>query len=293
MKILICSDGSEQADRAVRLGAAIADACRAETTLLGIIEAPGHATDLLDSLKRAQGFLAEKKVSAELITKPGHPIEQIIHRTEEACYDLVVIGAVLKAPRGRFWMSSKSYKIIKSIKPPVLLVAGQSTTIKRILICSGGKRYIDNAVRLTGEIARGLGAEATLLHVMPEPPAMYARLPRIEETAAQLINSNSELGLNLRHAKESFEALGVPVQVRLRCGSVLAQILGEIGSGNYELVVTGSALSGSLRTYVLGDISRELVNRANRAILVVRSSATHLDSRFHLRDLWRSVVGNP
>ncbi|SPE54549.1 UspA domain protein [Verrucomicrobia bacterium] len=293
MKILICSDGSPQADRAVRLGVTIASGCQAETTLLGVIESPGQAKALLDSLEPAQRLLGEKTLPAELITKPGDPIEQIIRRTEEYGYDLVVIGAVLKVPRGRFWMSSKSYKIIKAIKPPVLLVAGPSTTVKRILICSGGKRYIDNAVKLAGQISRGLGAQVTLLHVMPEPPALYSQLPCIDETVAGLLESHSELGLNLRRAKESLEVQGVAVQVHLRRGSILAQILSEIADGNYELVVTGSALSGSLRTYMLGDISREIVNRANRAILVVRGVAPPPDVRSHLSGLLRSVIRSP
>src|SRR5437899_12601846 len=126
MKMLICSDGSEQAERAIRLGAAIAAGCQAEVTLLGIIESPGQSKALLDSLKRGQTLLEDKKVRAELITKSGKPIEEIVRRTEEANYDLVVIGAVRKELRGAFWMSSKSYKIIKEIKPPVLSVAGKS-----------------------------------------------------------------------------------------------------------------------------------------------------------------------
>jgi nucleotide-binding universal stress UspA family protein len=75
----------------------------------------------------------------------------------------------------------------------------------------------------------------------------------------------------MREAKASLEALGVAVEVRLREGSVLPEILSEIEQGGYDLTVTGSALSRSLRTYVLGDISREIVNRAGCAVLVVRS----------------------
>src|SRR5713101_4517906 len=130
MKMLICSDGSEQADRAMRLGAAAAAACQAEVTLLGIIEAPGESKPILDSLKRGQTLLEDKKIHAELISKSGKPIQEIIKRTEEAQYDLVVIGAVRKEARGEFWMSSKSYEIIKEIKPPVLSVAGDCPTIK-------------------------------------------------------------------------------------------------------------------------------------------------------------------
>ncbi|HTL17666.1 MAG TPA: universal stress protein [Patescibacteria group bacterium] len=271
MKILICSDGSEQADRALKLGAIVASACKAETTLLGIIEAKGHSDTILDSLKRGQALLQDKGISAELVTKVGNPIEEIVRRTTESTFDLVVIGAVRKEPRGLFWLSSKAYKIVKEVEPPVLIVAGKTTSLKKILICSGGKSYIDPAVQLTGSIALGAGAPITLLHVLPEPPAIYARLPRMQETADWLLSSNSELGINLRREKETLERLGVRADVKLRHGSVLEEILNEISEGGHDLVVTGSALSRGLRTYVLGDVSREVVNRAECPILVVRS----------------------
>jgi nucleotide-binding universal stress UspA family protein len=271
MKILICSDGSDQADRAIRFGATVAAACKAEVTLLGIIEVQGHADILLDSLKRGQALLKDKGISAELVTKVGNPIEEIVRRTAEASFDLVVIGAVRKEPRGLFWLSSKAYKIVKEVEPPVLIVAGKVGNLKRILICSGGKNFIDPAVQLTGSIAQGAAASITLLHVLPEPPAIYARLPRMQETADWLVNSSSELGVNLRREKETLEKMSIAAEVKLRQGAVLDEILKEIAEGNYELVVTGSALSRGLRTYVLGDVSREVVNRASCPILVVRS----------------------
>src|SRR6266705_749033 len=153
MKFLICSDGSEQADRAIRLGAAIAAGCQAEVTLFGIAESEGSSKTILDSLQRGQSLLEDKKIHAELITKSGTPIEEIVKRTGETLYDLVVIGAARKETRGAFWMSSKSYKLIKEVISPVLSVAGDTTSISRILICSGGKRYIDDAVLLTRKIA--------------------------------------------------------------------------------------------------------------------------------------------
>src|SRR5579859_687630 len=135
MKILICSDGSEQADRAIRLGTAIATGAGAEVTLFGIIEAPGKSNQILDSLQRWQAVLVDKKIIAEVITKPGEPIAEIVKRTEAAKYDLVIVGAVRKDTHGLFWMSSKAYKIIKEVAPPVLSVAGDCAMIKRVLIC--------------------------------------------------------------------------------------------------------------------------------------------------------------
>jgi nucleotide-binding universal stress UspA family protein len=271
MKILLCHDGSEAAERALRLGATLAVTCQAEATLLGIIEDQGAAEKLHEALKRGLASLTDKGVPAELITKAGHPIAEIVRRTEEVIYDLVVIGATRKETAGHFWMSSKAYKIIKEIKPPVLLVAGKLPAIKRILICSGGKAYIESALPLAGQVARAMGATVVLLHVMPEPPGIMAHLPGMGVDVARLLASPSELGTNLRHAREQLQEMGVPVEVRLRDGDVLAEILRELHEGDYELIVAGSALSRNFRTYVLGDITREIVNHADCAVLVVRT----------------------
>ena len=68
MKILICSDGSEAADHAIKLGIAIATACHAEVTLLGILEVAGSSGPIMDSLRRGQQALQESSISAEVFT---------------------------------------------------------------------------------------------------------------------------------------------------------------------------------------------------------------------------------
>jgi nucleotide-binding universal stress UspA family protein len=273
VKILICSDGSEAADRAVKLGVAVAAACHAEVTLLGVLETPGAEDSILDSLRRGHQALLDKKIPAELITKSGEPIAEIVRRTEDLSYDLVVVGAPRREGRGLFWRPTKTYKIIKSVRPPVLVVMGKTTTIKRILVCTGGKKYIDNAVKLTGEIARGMGATVTLFHVVAPPPAIYARLYRQEVDTEAVLASRSELGQNLRNEKSILDSLGVPTEVRLRQGHVLDEIFNEIRRGDYDLVVSGASLSrGSIHTYILGDVTREIVNRTECAVLVARAA---------------------
>ncbi len=282
MRILICTDGSEQAEKALRLGSAIASACEAEATLLGVVEHPGESKGITESLARGQAALLAKKVKVEMITRTGKPLEEIIQRTREASYDLVVVGAVRKQSRGAFWLSSKTYKIMKELTPPVLSVTGDCSLVKKVLICSGGKPYIDTAVKLAGEICKCMGASAVLLHVLPELPAIYAHLPGMDETADWLLNSHSELGRNLRHTKELVESFGNKVEFRVRHGPVLLEILRELREGGYDLVVTGSALSRTLRTYVLGDVTREIVNRADCAVLVARSRTDIVSDLFRL-----------
>jgi nucleotide-binding universal stress UspA family protein len=271
MKILICSDGSTQAENAVRFGGLIAEAIQADTTILGITEKSGEEDKIFDSLRRSQQVLKDRNVNVELIIKAGEPIEEIVRRTEETAYDLVVIGATRKGTRGPFLMSAKAYKIIKAVAPPVLVVIGSRETLRRLLICSGGEKYIDKAVAFAGEMARAAGASITLFHVVAEPPAVYSDLIKMEEDVNLLLHSNSGLGENLRREKEVLDRLGVMSEVRLRHGLVISEVFKEINRGDYDLVVTGSSpVAGTLRTYIMGNITREIVNRSECPVLVVR-----------------------
>src|SRR6266404_9982839 len=215
MKLLICTDASAQAENAVRFGGMIAGKSHFFFNDPATTEKSGEEDVIFESLRRAQQILKEHGVNAEVITKAGEPIEEIVKRTDETSYDLVVIGAVRKGTRGPFLMSAKAYKIIKAVAPPVLVVIGDRETIKRILVCSGGEKYIDRAVQFSGTLAKAAGASITLFHEMAKPPAVYTDLIRMEEDVNLLLHSSSELGQNLRREKESLEALGVTAEVRL------------------------------------------------------------------------------
>jgi nucleotide-binding universal stress UspA family protein len=274
MKILFCSDGSTQAENAVRFGALIAAACQAETSILGIVEKVGQEDVVLQALRRAQEILKEYHLNAELITKAGRPVREIIKRTQETRYDLVVIGAARKGARGPLCMSARAYKIIESVEPPVLVVIGERTALRRILLCTGGTEQADPTVNFAGEIARRVNASVTLLHVLAEPPAVYVNLIKTEEDVAQILESSSKLGRSLRHQKELLEKMGVPCEVHLQHGLVLDELLHELQRTEYDLVVSGSSPAHDrLRAYIMGNVTREIVNRAELPALVVRSGA--------------------
>jgi nucleotide-binding universal stress UspA family protein len=292
MKILICSDGSEQANQAIQFGGLIASACRAETTLLGITEKPSEEDIVFEALRGGLQTLKQVQVNAEMIIKAGEPIEEIVRRAQETKYDLVVIGAARKGTRGPFLMSAKAYKIIKAVEPPVLVVIGERTKLKRILLCSGGEKYIDNAVRFSGEIAKAAGSTITLFHVMSEPPPVYSDLIKMEEDINLLLHSNLDLGQNLRKEKEMLNGLGVDSEVRLRHGLVISEVFKEIKRGDYDLVVTGSSpTGGNLRTYIMGNITREIVNRSECPVLVVRGAEVPAGFGSSLKGFFSEVFG--
>jgi len=272
MKILICSDGKPAADSATRIGGLVAGPSHAETTLLGIAEKPSDERPLRDALEAQAQSLRADGVAPEIVVRAGEPVRQILNQTSTATYDLVVIGARRTGRKGLYWRSEKTYEVIKAIPPPVLVALGECNRLKRFLVCTGGKEFIEEAVQLTGKVAAAVGASVTLLHVMAEPPAIYADLVRLEEDVNRLLESGSELGLNLRRQKEELERLGVPAEVRVRHGIVIDQVFAEVRQGDYDLIVTGSSQArGMLRHYIMGDLTRSILNRANCAVLVARS----------------------
>src|SRR5438876_1175330 len=178
---------------------------------------------------------------------------------------------LIGAATGLYWRSEKTYEVIKSIPPPVLVAIGECTTLKKFLVCTGGQEFIEDAVQLAGKLAAAVGASVTLLHVMAEPPAIYADLVQMEEDVDRLLESKSELGVNLRRQRESLERLGVPTEVHVRHGIVLDQVFAEAREGDHDSIVTGSSQArGLLRHYIMGDLTRSILNHANCPVLVAR-----------------------
>lgn len=271
MRILICSDGTDPADKPTRLGSQLGRTCGAEITLLGIAERPGDEAPLRAAVETEERLLRESGVQPEIVLREGDPVAQILEQTSATNYDLVIIGTRVKQTSGRYWRSHRTYEVIKAIPPPVLVASGDCQSLSRFLVCTGGKRYIEAAVQLTGEMAACAGASVTLLHVMAEPPAIFADLVRREEDVDALLSGGSELGQNLLMQKQSLEKLGVKAEVRVRHGIVLDQVFAEVRAGKHDMIVTGTSQArGALQHYIMGDLTRSILNRANCPVLVAR-----------------------
>ena len=285
MKILICSDGMPSAGIAIQLGGLLAGPLKADTTLLGIAETAKDEQPLRDALQNQVQSLRERSISAEIVVHSGEPVHQILDQTSKSNYDLVLIGARWTGAVGEYWRSKKTYEVIKTVQPPVLVATGERKQLKRFVICTGGKEFIEQAVQFTGRLAAAVGASVTLLHVMAEPPAMYADLVQLEEDVSQLLESKSELGTNLRRQKRELERLGVSAEVRLRHGIVVDEVFAEVSAGDYDLIVTGTSQArGLLRHYIMGDLTRSILNRANVPVLVARAGPPK-----PVQTLWRAV----
>jgi nucleotide-binding universal stress UspA family protein len=259
------------AESAIQLGGLLAGPLQAEATILGIAEKSGDERPLREALEKQAQSLRAQKFGLEISMHAGEPVRQILDQTSKTSYDLVVIGARWTGATGHYWRSEKTYEVIKAIQPPVLVAIGECKRLKRFLVCTGGKEFIEQAIQLAGKLAAAVGASVTLLNVMAEPPAIYADLVQLEEDVGRLLESKSELGTNLQRQKRELERLGVSAEVRLRHGIVIDQVFEEARDGDYDLIVTGTSQArGLLRHYIMGDLTRSILNHANCPVLVAR-----------------------
>jgi nucleotide-binding universal stress UspA family protein len=287
MRILICSDGMPASENAIELAGSLAGPLQAEITLLGIAEKSSDERPLHEALEREAQSLRTQNAQPNIVVRAGEPVREILDQTSNNRYDLVLVGARWTGTSGHYWRSERTYEVIKAIQPPVLVAIGERKQLKRFLLCTGGKEFIEQAVQFTGKIAAALGASVTLLHVMAEPPAIYVNLLHLEENVNQLLESKSELGTNLRRQKRELERLGVPAEVRLRHGIVIDQVFEEVRAGDYDLIVTGTSQArGLLGHYIMGDLTRIILNQANCSVLVARAGNPPVT-----RTLWKALKG--
>jgi len=285
MKILICSDGMPASENAIELTALLVGPLNPQITLLGIAEKSSDERPLREALERQAQSLWTQSARPNIVVHAGEPVREILDQTSNTSYNLVIVGARWTGATGQYWRSERTYEVIKAIQPPVLVAIGDRKQLKRFLVCTGGKEFIEKAVQFTGEIAAALGASVTLLHVMAEPPAIYVNLVQLEENVDQLLESKSELGTNLLREKRLLERLAVPVEVRLRHGIVIDQVFEEVRSGDYDLIVTGTSQArGLLGHYIMGDLTRSILNLANCPVLVARAGKPKAT-----RTLWKAI----
>ena len=290
MIILICSDGTPPSNNAIHIGGLLAKATHARTTLLGIVEQSPDEAALRQALENQAAALVNAGLDPRIVVRSGEPILEILSETSASNYDLVVIGARPKESTGLFWRSQRTYELVKAIEPPVIVAIGKCERLARFLVCTGGKHYLDAGIKLTANLAAALNAEVTLLHVMAAPPAIFADLARMESDADALLASGSDLGQSLSAQRDIFRKLGVTVCVRVRHGLVTDEVFKEVDKGDYDVIVSGSSRArGPLRHYIMGDLTRSILNRSQCPVLVARG-ANGTGAGFLLR-LWRRILG--
>lgn len=271
MKMLLCTIGSAQRRDTLRLASAVARALSAEVTLLGVVRKKSKIDELEQKLMLESKSLSEHGIPVQVRVEAGDAESVVTGEIESSAYDLVVLGALGQKRSRRKLVDSVAMRIIEKAQTSVLLVKGSRPALSRVLICSSASEHGHLAIWAGAAIACGANAQATVLHVVDPMPTMYAGLEQMEETLAELLQSETERAKELKWAAQVVRAECDISELRLRRGLAADEILLEGREGDYDLIVLGSSLAaGGLVRALLGDLTREIVTRAQRPVLVVR-----------------------
>ena len=139
--------------------------------------------------------------------------------------------------------------------------------MKRVLIATDGSAAANEAVKIGVELARDEGGEAIFVHVV---------------TTADMVAMNG-FGLMgyvpneptdwdehiLDDAQAVAESEGVPAGTALLRGDPVVEIAGHADAIDADLIVVGSRGHGAFTSGLLGSVSRGILGRSKRPVLVV------------------------
>jgi len=272
MRILLCVAGPSPLKPVISFAGIIARATGSEVTLLHVIRRREEEPSGKQVLGLAQEMLSDLMVEARI--RQGDPVGMILAEIQEGDYDLVAIGARREVSLAPLLLGSVALQVIRRAPTSVLVVGHARDDLKRILICTGGSAIANPIIETGAWLARAAEAQATLLHVTSAVPSMYTGLGEIEETLSELLQTDTPLARHLRQGAKVLAHHQVTAGLELRHGVPAGEILLEADQGDYDLIVLGaSGAGGRLRGWLLGDVTREVVERAPCPVLVVRQVA--------------------
>ena len=278
-RILAAADDSAAGREAVRAAFSLAARSSATLSLLHVVAAPLR-TIAGGYLSESGGVPAEQESSElrvrrwllgddspalidapiELSVAYGVPGIEICRFAEEWAADLIVVGRKEHSERARLLLGDTGDAVTRRSRVPTLLVPTRGTGLSRALVALDGS---DRGMQVLGpacSFARVLGASLVVVSVEPRMPddASSSPLPLTRSVALE------------SRVRSTVAAAGCgEVEVRIRRGAVSAEILEEIESGSYDVLVIGQHRGGPSWLVQSSSTAQHLGHAAPCAVLTV------------------------
>lgn len=278
MKILLCVAGMPYAEDAISLGSIVAGLTQSPVTLLHVIRREEDRAAGERILAAACENLPDLTVDTRI--RRGDPVRQIMTEVRKGKYDLMIVGARQVGGLTQQLPGSVAQKIVRHTPTSVLVAREVGPSLEHVLICTGGIDVADPVIKTGAWLARATHAQATLLYVASHAPGMYTGLREIEETLPELLQTDTPAARHLRHGAQILDQCGVTAELKLRHGVAADEILRESHEGSYDLIVIGaSGATGRLKEWLLGNVTRQIVEHASCSVLVVKRKVVLAQAR--------------
>jgi nucleotide-binding universal stress UspA family protein len=290
MKVLMATDGSKNAARALTTACRILAPQNREIDLLCVAPVVGakhhaHRAKLCNRAKRileaAVAALMEEGISAKPVVRPGSASRVLVEASLN--YDVTVVGAQSHKNRSPVGLGPVTSRVVEHANSTVLIGREfHSDAGIRILAPVDGSEGSLLALDRMAALVDLSGADVTLVHVVetpwlhvgPDQEWLGYEEEKEEEIDAQAafereferegdeILENARQRLPVRTAVNTLIYRGLPAE----------EILGEAETGDYDLVVLGASGAVDLKHQMLGSVSSKVAWSASCSVLLVRAA---------------------
>lgn len=272
MRILLALGGKPYATAPVGMGLQLAQETGAQLTLLTVARRADQVAQAEAQQALARERLARAGVEADTRVVVGHAAEQIVREAREGAHDLLVMG---ERPLHRLikrLLGPTAERVIAQLPCPILIARRDTDNLDHILLCESG-REPSLLVRLSHNLLPLLKipAQITVLHVMSQiAAAPTVAAWELEADADILMRRGTAEGQILQRDLEMLAAVDARVAAKVRHGLVVDEIAGEVAESGCNLLVIGAHqhLPG-WEGYLLDDLTRQIVSRADCSVLIV------------------------
>ncbi|MEW6569345.1 MAG: universal stress protein, partial [Chloroflexota bacterium] len=266
-RLLLCTNASPQSLPALEYGGWLAGALGQSVLLMGIVERESARFDLERLIDRTAFTLRSSGVEVESLIRTGRAEAVIADQARQREY-LTLVGHLGRPFLRRLTRGSSFRELLALVGTPIVLVPQVRLPLRRLLICTGGLMFSFSLERLAAALACAAGASITLLHVVEPVSLDYPLAREVETHWRNLLETDTPQARNLLTARRIAEEAGVPVEIRIRHGGPVHEILHELRAGEYDLVGLGSPYSShTLRHLFMPNVTAEVAEAAHCPVL--------------------------
>jgi nucleotide-binding universal stress UspA family protein len=274
MRVLVCTESKPDSATSAAFASQLGLIDNSELTLLGI----AHSQDDIAATEAVMQRVGEQLNSAasiDHVLRVGDPSHEIMIAAGEKDFDLVVISRHKRRRLPPRMSRSGTQTLARSIPSHLLLVRNPPEHVRKILVCSSGEIPSIRTLPLAGKLIAPADAEVSLIHVMSQVALrLDSPASELEESAGEAIERRTLEGDRLTQGIRLLAEAGVqtPILPVLRHGLVVDEVLTEIESGGYDLVVLGSHYQPGLTRWMdilLDDVANALVDKVACSLLII------------------------
>ncbi|CAN5893969.1 universal stress protein [soil metagenome] len=288
-KILCPIDFSTGSQHALRLAVAL---CRSSPATLVISHAwsvpdlafaagpfvmPANVIDDLIKADEAQLAIARTEAislgatEVSTLLLEGSPADRIVAALQEdQGFDLVVVGTHGESGLRRVLLGSVAEHVVRHA-PCSVLVAHErleDAPFRTVLCPVDFSDSARDATRIAAELTEPGGSGIQLLHAVGVPAAyrrnaaMTDAIGEIDRTATRVLES---------WAEKVRETARATVTAQTRMGRAGPEIMAELSTAIYDLVITGTHSRTGIKRALFGSVAEKLVRHAWCSVLVART----------------------